>query len=213
MDSLETNETTALEQPSEIKNEQVTEPVAEAVAEQPEEVAAQPEAELPVQADAAEQEIVQQTFQTKEEVVARVQAIVESGEAGDRNELALLKQLFYRFHNAEVQEAFKAFVEAGGEEEALPISILQLKNLTLGYTFPSKWMEKAHIEKLRIYFSGDNLLTFSPIYKHTSMFDPEAIGKGDSDFSDGGNAVSETMGDGYTYPTLRSFSIGINLTF
>ena len=117
MDSLETNETTALEQPSEIKNEQVTEPVAEAVAEQPEEVAAQPEAELPVQADAAEQEIVQQTFQTKEEVVARVQAIVESGEAGDRNELALLKQLFYRFHNAEVQEAFKAFVEAGGEED------------------------------------------------------------------------------------------------
>ena len=64
-----------------------------------------------------EQGIVQQTFKTKDEVVARVQEIAQSGEAGDKNELALLKQLFYKFHNTEVQEAFKAFVEAGGEED------------------------------------------------------------------------------------------------
>ena len=92
MDSLETNETTALEQSSEITAEQATE-------------------------QAVEQTIVQQTFQTKEEVVARVQEIAQSGEVGDRTELNLLKQLFYKFHNAEVQEAFKAFVEAGGEED------------------------------------------------------------------------------------------------
>ena len=47
----------------------------------------------------------------KDEVVARVQEIAQSGEAGDRAELNLLKQLFYKFHNAEVQEAFKAFVD------------------------------------------------------------------------------------------------------
>lgn len=87
-------ETTALEQSSENQAEQTAE-------------------------NAAEQEnaIVQQTFQTKQEVVARVQQIAASAELGDKTELNLLKQLFYKFHNAEVQEAFKAFVEAGGEED------------------------------------------------------------------------------------------------
>ena len=120
-------ETTALEQSSEITNEQVEEPVveqAEPVAEQAEpeveQTNAEPEAEEPeseVEATEAEQHVAEQTFQTKEEVVARVKEIAQSGEAGDKTELALLKQLFYKFHNAEVQEAFKAFVEAGGEED------------------------------------------------------------------------------------------------
>ena len=116
MDSLETNETTALEQSSEITNEvtneqQADEQQAEPTAETVETTA--PETE----ATEAEQTIVQQTFKTKEEVVARAQEIAQSDEVGDRTELNLLKQLFYKFHNAEVQEAFRAFVEAGGEED------------------------------------------------------------------------------------------------
>ncbi len=129
MDSLETNETTALEQSSEIKNEQQVEPTVEAVEKVEAAEQAEPEAEAPQQeleaealepepeATEAEQHIAEQTFKTKDEVVARVQEIAQSGEAGDRTELNLLKQLFYKFHNAEVQEAFKAFVEAGGEAE------------------------------------------------------------------------------------------------
>ena len=129
MDSLETNETTALEQSSEIKNEQQVEPTVEAVEQVEAAEQAEPEAEAPQQepeaealepepeATEAEQHIAEQTFKTKDEVVARVQEIAQSGEAGDRTELNLLKQLFYKFHNAEVQEAFKAFVEAGGEAE------------------------------------------------------------------------------------------------
>ena len=136
MDSLETNETTALEQSSEITNEQQVEQTAEAVEQaepvvetsepvaeetKPEvEETAEPEAEETtpeVEVTEAEQHIAEQTFKTKDEVVARVQEIAQSGEAGDRAELNLLKQLFYKFHNAEVQEAFKAFVEAGGEED------------------------------------------------------------------------------------------------
>ena len=107
MDSLETNETTALEQSSEMTSEKLEEQVsgtAEAV-------------ESETEATEAEQHIAEQTFKTKEDVVARAQEIAKSDEAGDRAELNLLKQLFYKFHNAEVQEAFKAFVEAGGEEE------------------------------------------------------------------------------------------------
>ena len=99
-------ETTALEQSSEIKAEQTPEVAAETMVEQ----VAEPESE-------AEQAIVQQTFKTKDEVVARVQEIAQSDEVGDKTELNLLKQLFYKFHNAEVEEAFRAFVEAGGEED------------------------------------------------------------------------------------------------
>ena len=153
MDSLETNETTALEQSSENENPQaslqeaevettVAEPEAEQelpetpeVPEVPEtqetpdvpetqetpdvpETLEEPEASEEAEAISEdEQAIVQQTFQTKEEVVARVQEIADSEELGDKTELNLLKQLFYKFHNAEVQEAFKAFVEAGGEED------------------------------------------------------------------------------------------------
>ncbi|MBO7472261.1 MAG: DUF349 domain-containing protein [Bacteroidaceae bacterium] len=129
MDSLETNETTALEQSSEIKNEQQVEPTVEAVEQVEVAEQAEPEVEAPQQepeaeaveqepeATEAEQHIAEQTFKTKDEVVARAQEIAQSGEAGDRTELNLLKQLFYKFHNAEVQEAFKAFVEAGGEAE------------------------------------------------------------------------------------------------
>lgn len=112
MDSLETNETTALGQSPEMAAEQTVEfaaeePQVETTATSEE---AAPEAE-------AEQGIMQQTFRTKEEVVARVQEIAQSQEPGDKTELNLLKQLFYKFHNAEVQEAFNAFVEAGGEAD------------------------------------------------------------------------------------------------
>ncbi len=86
----------------------------------------------------------------------------------------------------------------------------RLKNLTLDYTFPSKMMKKIKVEKLRLYFSAENVFTWSPMFKHTSMFDPEVIGNGDSDFHDG---TSSSMGDGYSYPMLRSFTFGINLTF
>ena len=110
MDSLETNETTALGQSPEMAAEQTVEFAAE---EQPQVETT----EETTDCSEAEQEIMQQTFRTKEEVVARVQEIAQSEELGDKAELNLLKQLFYKFHNAEVQEAFNAFVEAGGEAD------------------------------------------------------------------------------------------------
>ena len=122
-------ETTALEQSSEITAEQTPEVAAENKVETKVENEAMPEAapapaqdEVPdaepeSEASEAEQHVAEHLFQTKDEVVARVKEIAQSEELGDKTELALLKQLFYKFHNAEVQEAFKAFVEAGGEEE------------------------------------------------------------------------------------------------
>lgn len=41
------------------------------------------------------------------------------------------------------------------------LDFLRIKNITLGYTFPSKWMKKVHVQNLRLYFSGENLFTFT----------------------------------------------------
>lgn len=68
-----------------------------------------------------------------------------------------------------------------------------MKNLQIGYTFPKAWMNKAKIEKLRIYISGENLFTISGI---ADMFDPEATA---------GNGFS----NGKTYPLSKTISFGL----
>lgn len=109
MDSLETNVTTAPEQSSEI-TEMNTAPEVQAAPEAP----AAPEVQVEPEAQ-AEPEVP--VYTTKEEVVNRVKEIAQSGETGEKQELDLLKQLFYKFHNAEIQEARQAFIDGGGEPE------------------------------------------------------------------------------------------------
>ena len=75
-------------------------------------------------------------------------------------------------------------------------SYIRLKNLQLGYTLPSSLTQKIGIQKLRLYVSGENLLTFTNM---VNMFDPETVDGGD----DNGNA----------YPLSRTISVGVNLTF
>ena len=91
----------------------------------------------------------------------------------------------------------------------LNAAYVRLKNLTIDYTFSGNWLQKAKIQKLRLYLTGENLFTWSPLFNYTSMFDPEVIGNGDSDYTSGTNT---SMGDGYSYPMLRTFTIGINIT-
>ena len=68
-------------------------------------------------------------------------------------------------------------------------SYLRLRTLTVGYTFPKKWMEKAHISKLRIYFTASNVFTATKFLSYS----PE--------LSAG------------SYPEPRTFIGGINLSF
>lgn len=70
---------------------------------------------------------------------------------------------------------------------------LRMKNLQLGYSFKKELINKIGMERLRIYFSGENLFEFSKLNKN---FDPEL-----------------TSTSGYIYPIMRSFSCGVNLTF
>ena len=71
-------------------------------------------------------------------------------------------------------------------------SYLRLKNLEFGYTFGE--LPKIGVSKLRIYFAGTNLLTFTKL----NNWDPE---KGSGD----------TRND--NYPNAKSFSFGVNVTF
>ena len=94
---------TAAETPETVETA-ATEPAAENAAEVAAENAAEAEVQLPI-------------LQTKEEVLARAQEIAQSEEGSDRQELDMLKQLFYKYRKAEQMAERQAFIEAGGEAE------------------------------------------------------------------------------------------------
>ena len=71
---------------------------------------------------------------------------------------------------------------------------VRLKTLQIGYTIPVEIIRKAYIQKLRIYFSGENILTFTHM---SSIFDPETI--------DGGWG-------GNVYPLSKVFSVGVSIS-
>lgn len=56
-------------------------------------------------------------FQTKEEVLNRLNELVQDAENASKQELDSLKQTFYKIHNAELEAAKKAFVDNGGAAE------------------------------------------------------------------------------------------------
>jgi len=88
------------------------------------------------------------------------------------------------------------------------VGYLRVKNITLGYTLPKAWTKKANIERLRVYFSGENLFTirFGDLTKY---IDPEQAGSGIS-FNDPGDATDRSDVNGY--PMGKIVSFGINLT-
>lgn len=93
---------------------------------------------------------------------------------------------------------------------------IRLKNLTVDYTLPEKLVKKVGVSGCRVYCSMENLWTWSPMFKHTKMFDPEVIGTGDSDFDSASSTSSyglSGVGEGYSYPMLKTFTFGLSLTF
>ncbi|MGC1392084.1 MAG: TonB-dependent receptor [Bacteroidales bacterium] len=68
---------------------------------------------------------------------------------------------------------------------------MRLKQVSLGFTLPEQLVKKAAISNLRIYFTMQNVLTFT---KLTKLYDPEVT-------SDTG------------YPIPKSYDFGINITF
>lgn len=76
---------------------------------------------------------------------------------------------------------------------------LKLKNLSLGYTLPRKYTIKAKMEKLRIYFSAQNLFTITSY----SGIDPEI----------GGNSLMYNIDHQNRYLPSRLYAFGLDITF
>lgn len=89
----------------------------------------------------------------------------------------------------------------------MDVSYIRLKNLQIGYNFPSKLLKKAHMKQLSVYLSAENLWTWSPMNKYTTDFDVVTVCYGsDTD-------LTGEQGDGYNYPTMRTFSLGLTIGF
>lgn len=85
---------------------------------------------------------------------------------------------------------------------------IRLKNLQIGYTIPQTFVKRAGLSNVRIFLTGENLWSWSPLYKITKDLDIENIGKSDSVLNGDSNS-----GNGNNYPILKSFSLGLSATF
>lgn len=74
-------------------------------------------------------------------------------------------------------------------------SFVKVKNITLGYTFPTSWLSKIHVSSLRLYVNVLNPFTFTD-YKG---FDPEW--------------ADASLNDGTGGPSSRTYQVGVNLKF
>jgi hypothetical protein len=86
------------------------------------------------------------------------------------------------------------------------VAYVRLKNLTLGYNLPKTWISRIGMSAARLYFTGQNLWTYSPMFKITKELDPEVIEGSDPEMNPG-------SGNGMSYPMLKTYTVGINVTF
>ncbi|WFB63313.1 SusC/RagA family TonB-linked outer membrane protein [Sphingobacterium sp. WM] len=72
------------------------------------------------------------------------------------------------------------------------MSFIRLRNVELGFSMPSKWIDPMQLKNVRIFLRGNNLLTFSKF----DLWDPE-LG----------------VNNGMRYPIMKSVSMGLELNF
>ncbi len=100
----------------------------------------------------------------------------------------------------------RLFEENGQQESTRYLQdsdFVRLRNLTLGYTIPADITKKYYLSRVRIYFTGFNLLTFTDY----DGYDPESTVdiNGNSDIQ-----VGETF---YSAPPAKTYTMGVNIDF
>lgn len=83
-----------------------------------------------------------------------------------------------------------------------------MKNIQIGYNLPARLISKIGARTAKVFFSGENLFTYSPLYKIVKTIDVENAVPADRDLNN-----NPTNGDGYNYPLLKSYSLGLNIGF
>jgi hypothetical protein len=85
-------------------------------------------------------------------------------------------------------------------------SFIRLRNVTLAYTFPDRFVNKIKLSKLRIFATGNNLRTFTRF----PGWDPEVIRNVNTNSQQGNVSFS---GPSYQTPQAASVIFGINFNF
>lgn len=80
------------------------------------------------------------------------------------------------------------------------IAYIRLKNLTVGYNLPVAWSRRLKMQRIRCYFTGQNLFTLTKM--HSKYIDPEQVTPG-----------MATDWGGRDYPFSKQFSFGLDLNF
>ena len=88
------------------------------------------------------------------------------------------------------------------------MSYLRLKNITVGYTLPQELTQKWYIQKLRVYFSANNVCEL--INNSIAPVDPEVNG---SESTRAGNNDYANGTWGRIEPLRRTLSFGLQVTF
>lgn len=100
-------------------------------------------------------------------------------------------------NNIDQREGHNGFVEDG--------SYLRLKNVSLGYSIPKKYLTKLNLNSVKIYVSATNLWTLT----NYTGFDPEVN-------SVSGSGIESNLGigrDNGSYPQSRTITVGFNMSF
>lgn len=84
---------------------------------------------------------------------------------------------------------------------------IRLKNLQFGYSLPAAFVKKAGLSNVRLFLTGENLWSWSPLYKITKDLDVESLGRSDA-ITDDSNS-----GNGNNYPILKSVAFGLSASF
>jgi len=88
------------------------------------------------------------------------------------------------------------------------VAYIRLKNLQVGYNLSANMVSKFGMRNARVFITGENLWSWSPLYKTANNVDVEAITSPSDQLFTGSNS-----GDGLNYPRLSSLSFGLSFTF
>ena len=87
------------------------------------------------------------------------------------------------------------------------VAYIRMKNIQFGYVLPKSLTSRIRANDVKVYVSGENLWTWSPLYKLVRHIDVENTGPSDQLFT------SSNAGDGYNYPMLKSLTFGLSIGF
>ncbi|WP_211366043.1 SusC/RagA family TonB-linked outer membrane protein [Chitinophaga japonensis] len=108
---------------------------------------------------------------------------------------------------------YKGYVALGDTRELTAqtrylqnVAYIRMKNIQLGYHLPKHLVSRIGISNARVFVSGENLWSWSPLYRITRDLDVESIQGSDRVLTSG------TSGNGNNYPILKSITFGLSVT-